>query len=153
MKAHFLILFVLLAFVGACTAAPKSGGSEGIEISNATVVLPGGDSMGGMDMGSELSGYLQIKNASGSDDRLIGVTSDFANAMLHETAINGDVATMSELASVDLPAGATVEFKPGGLHIMLMNLKQDLKVGDTVNLTLEFEKAGKIAVSATVTGQ
>jgi periplasmic copper chaperone A len=150
MKARYPILFLLLILVSACKSASQSGG---IDVSNATVVLPGGDSMAGMDMGAGLSGYMQIKNASDSDDKLVGVTSDFADAMLHETTMNGDVASMKSITSVDLPAGSTVEFKHGGLHIMFMNPKQGLKVGDTVNLTLEFEKAGKVTASATVTGE
>ena len=85
--------------------------------------------MAGMDMGTEFSGYMQIKNASGSDDKLIGVTSDFADAMLHETTMNGDVASMKAVTSVDVPAGSTVEFKHGGLHIMFMNLNQEFKSG------------------------
>jgi periplasmic copper chaperone A len=150
MKTHFLFVFVLLAFLGACAPAAPAGG---IDVSNVTVVLPGGNSTGGMDMGQELSGYMQIKNKSGSDDHLVGVTSDFADAMLHETTMNGDVATMKELTSIDLPAGATIEFKHGGLHIMFMNPTKYLKVGDSVNLVLEFEKAGKVTISATVTGE
>jgi copper(I)-binding protein len=150
MKARYLILFVLLVVVSACKSASQS---DGIDVSNATVVLPGGNSMAGMNMGTEFSGYLQIKNASGSDDKLVGVTSDFADVMLHETTMNGDVASMKAVTSVDVPAGSTVEFKHGGLHIMFMNPKQGLKVGDTVNLTLEFEKAGKVTTSATVTGE
>lgn len=154
MKTRFLTLFILILFVTACASStPTGGGSEGMEISNATVVLPGGNSMADMDMGAEFSGYLQIKNASGSDDKLVGVTSDFADAMLHETTMNGDVASMKAVTSVDLPAGSSIEFKHGGLHIMFMNPKQGLRVGDTVNLTLEFEKAGKVTTSATVTGE
>lgn len=148
-----LVMSILLALLGGCApAGALSESQQGMEISNVTVVLPGGDSMG-MDMGMDLSGYMEIKNTSGSDDRLIGVTSDFADAMLHETTINGDVASMKHVQSIDVPAGATIEFKHGGLHIMFMNPKQDLKVGDTVNITLEFEKAGKVAVSAAVTDQ
>jgi periplasmic copper chaperone A len=147
MRKQLVIMFVLLTFLSACVSAPSS---SGIEVSNPTIVLPGGDAMG-MDMGQDLSGYMKIKNTSGSNDRLIGVTCDFASAMLHETTINGDVASMAELSSIDIPAGGIVEFKHGGLHIMFMNPAKDLKVGDQVDLTLEFEKAGKVTVAATVT--
>jgi len=154
MNIRFLISLVLLLCVTGCASAGSSaGGSGGMEISNATVVLPGGNSMDGMDMGTSLAGYMQIKNISRTDDRLMGVTSDFADAMLHETRMNGDVASMQEVAAIDIPAGSTVDFKGGGLHIMFMNMKQDLKAGDTVNLTLQFEKAGNITVPATVTAR
>jgi copper(I)-binding protein len=67
--------------------------------------------------------------------------------------MNGDVASMKTVSSIDIPAGSTVEFKSGGLHIMFTNMKKELKIGDTVALTLQFEKAGAITVSATVTGR
>jgi copper(I)-binding protein len=143
-----------VALLSACIpAAPAPTSIGGIEISHATVVLSPIDSMPGMDMGSDLAGYMQIKNASGADDRLIGVTSDFADGMLHETTMHGDVASMREVHSIEVPAGTTLEFKHGGLHIMFMNPDQDLQVGDSVTLILEFEKAGKVMVTATVTDQ
>lgn len=144
-----LIMSILLALLGGCAPANvPSESQQGMEISNITVVLPGGDSMG-MDVGSQLSGYMAIKNTSGSDDRLVGVTSDFADAMLHKTTINGDVAAMKHVPTIDAPAGATIEFRHGGLHIMFMNLKKDIKVGDV----LEFEKAGMVNVTATISDQ
>jgi copper(I)-binding protein len=57
---------------------------------------------------------------------------------------------MQEVAKVDLPAGGTVEFKPGGYHVMLNDLKKDLAAGDTIKVTLTFEKAGKVTGTATV---
>jgi copper(I)-binding protein len=57
---------------------------------------------------------------------------------------------MKDVMSIYIPAGATVELKGGGYHVMFMNVKQQLKVGDHVNLTLQFEHAGNIAVDATV---
>ena len=109
--------------------------------------------MSGMDMGQSYAGYMQIKNSTSADDQLIGVTCDFADTMLHETIMNGDVASMQEIASIDVPAGATVELKPGGLHIMFSNPKREIKVGDTLNLTLKFKNAGEITVPATVTAR
>ncbi|MEP7133686.1 MAG: copper chaperone PCu(A)C [Chloroflexota bacterium] len=154
MKGFSKILFVLIVMLTACSPSAPSASQPGIEISNANVVLPGGDAMGGMGLDSTLGAYMQIKNNSATDDRLIAVTSDFAEATtLHETAMNGDVATMNGLTSIDIPAGTTIELKHGGLHIMFMDPTKDLKVGDSVNLVLEFEKAGKLTVSAKVTDQ
>lgn len=59
---------------------------------------------------------------------------------VHEMAIQGDVMRMRQVQSVDLPAGQAVELKPGGHHIMLMNLKSQVKEGDVVPLTLVFER-------------
>ena len=61
-----------------------------------------------------------------------------------------DVPAPRPIAGVDIPAGGTLELKPGGYHIMLINLKQELKVGDKIELTLTFEKAAPIVVTAEV---
>jgi copper(I)-binding protein len=168
MKTLPFLFVILLVLLSACSSAAPSAG--GIEISNATLVLPVSDSMSGMDMGptptsdamngmqgmdmsSEPAGYMQITNNSTVDDRLISASCDFADLELHETTMNGDVASMNTVSSIDIPAGSTVEFKSGGLHIMFTNMKKELKIGDTVALTLQFEKAGAITVSATVTGR
>jgi copper(I)-binding protein len=154
MNIRFLISLVLLLCVSGCASTGSSAsGSGGMEVSNARVMSPGGDSMGGMDMNTSLAGYMQINNNSGTDDRLVGVACDFADAMLHETKVNGDIASMKEISAIDIPAGSAVELKDGGLHIMFTNMKQELKAGDTVNLTLQFEKAGNITVPATVTAR
>jgi copper(I)-binding protein len=139
--------------LSACAPAAASTLAQAMEVTNAMITMTGGSGMAEMGMDTSMAGYMQIKNNSKMDDRLIGVTCDFASAMLHETKMNGDVATMSEISSVDIPAGATVEFKTGGLHIMFMDMKQDLKPNDTVSLTLKFEKAGNLTVSAKVIEQ
>ena len=57
---------------------------------------------------------------------------------------------MQPIARLEIPAGGSVELKPGSYHIMLIGLKQDLKVGDSIEITLKFEKAGEIKVTAAV---
>ena len=61
---------------------------------------------------------------------------------IHEMAMDGNVMKMRAVAVLELPAGKTVELKPGGYHVMLMDLKQPLKAGETVPLTLVVEGAG-----------
>ena len=76
--------------------------------------------------------------------RLVQVRSTVADAVeIHEMAMAGDVMQMRAVQAVELPAGKAVELKPGGYHIMLMGLKQPVKVGDAVPLTLVFEGADK----------
>ena len=152
MKNLAVLTLVLIMMLAACsTSVPENS----IEISQATVLLPGGTSMGGdtmsgMDMSASLAGYMQIKNNGTKADRLLAVSSDFADAMLHETIMEGDVMKMNMVSGIDVPAGATVELKTGSFHIMFMNLKREIKVGDTVNLTLKFENAGDVIVPAVV---
>jgi copper(I)-binding protein len=154
MKTRLFVLFVGLALIAsACSSAATPAASQaGIEVTNAVIMADAG-AMGGMNMGQSYAGYLTIKNGATTDDQLLGISCDFASAMLHETSMNGDVASMKEISSVDLPAGGSVEFKSGGLHIMFMDLKRELKVGDTVNLTLKFKNAGDVTVTATLTAR
>ena len=62
---------------------------------------------------------------------------------LHEMKIEGDVMKMRAIAKIDLPAGKEVKLEPGGLHVMLIDIKQPLKVGEKVPLTLVIESGGK----------
>ncbi len=87
--------------------------------------------------------FMQITSAQGG--RLVGVASPRAGvAEVHEMAMEGNVMKMRAIPALDLPAGKAVELKPGGYHVMLMELKQPLKAGETVPLTLTVEgKDGK----------
>jgi copper(I)-binding protein len=76
--------------------------------------------------------------------RLVAVQSPVAGvAEIHEMAMENDVMKMRQIPGLDLAAGRTLELKPGGYHVMLMDLKQPLKGGDSVPLTLVFEDAAK----------
>ena len=93
-------------------------------------------------------GYLSIENTGSAADRLVSVSVPFAaRAEVHEMAVKDGIMTMRPLDNgVDVPAGAKVEFKPGGYHIMFMDLKQQLKQGEMMKGTLTFEKAGTVDV-------
>jgi len=72
--------------------------------------------------------------------RLVAIHSPVAGvAEIHEMAMEKEVMRMRQVSGVDLPAGRATELKPGGYHVMLMDLKQALKAGDAVPLTLVFE--------------
>jgi periplasmic copper chaperone A len=100
--------------------------------------------------------YLQISSATGG--RLISAASPVAGLVeIHEMTMDGNVMKMRALPNgLELPAGKSVALKPGGLHVMLMDLKQALKAGDTVPLSLVVEGAGNrretVEVKATVRG-
>lgn len=93
-------------------------------------------------------GYVTIKNGGDSDDKLIGVESSAAGrAEIHEMAMVNDVMKMRKLdEGIVIPAGQTVELKPGGLHMMFFDVKKSFAEGDKVPVTLIFEKAGKVDV-------
>ncbi len=99
-------------------------------------------------------GFLTIENIGTEPDRLISVTSDIAGeTQIHEMAMQGDVMKMRPLADgLEIPAGETVVLAPGGFHIMFMGLKQALVEGETVAVTLTFEKAGSVEILLPVEG-
>ena len=86
-------------------------------------------------------------------DRLVGGTSDVSNRLeIHEMSMDGGVMKMRPAAGLDIKPGQTVEFKPGGYHMMFVGLKRPLEQGQHVKATLRFEKAGDVAVDFTVKG-
>lgn len=95
--------------------------------------------------------YLTIDNGAGGADRLLGASSDAAGRVeVHETRREGDVMRMRKVEPLDVAAGARVVFGPGGLHVMLMDLKAPLRQGERLALTLRFERAGEVSVEAEV---
>lgn len=98
--------------------------------------------------------YLVLQNSGAVDDKLLSVESDVARTIeLHETKESGGMMEMSPVPNIPIPANSKVELKPGGLHVMLIGLNRELKAGDEVQLTLNFEKAGKVPVTAEVKEQ
>ena len=95
-------------------------------------------------------GFLRIVGGA-SADRLVGARADVAGRVeLHTMTMDGDVMRMRQVDAIDVPAGRTVELKPGGLHVMFMDLKAPLKTGTRFPLTLRFEKAGEVQVQVQV---
>ncbi|WP_420225141.1 copper chaperone PCu(A)C [Pigmentiphaga litoralis] len=91
-------------------------------------------------------GFLKLDN-HGKDDRLLAVRSDVsATAEIHTMEMKDNIMRMRQVEGVAVPAGKTVEFAPGGYHIMFMQLKAPLKQGTTFPATLVFEKAGEVKV-------
>ena len=95
--------------------------------------------------------FFVISNASSTPDKLISVTSPAAGSTeIHQMAMDGGVMKMRAVSALEVPPGGKLELKPGGYHVMLLDLKQPLKVGDTVPLTLTFQNAGSIAITVDV---
>lgn len=96
-------------------------------------------------------GFVTIANA-GADDRLVAAKTPIAGRVeIHEMAMQDNVMQMRELPDgLPIGAGETVELKPGGLHLMFFDLTGPLTEGDTVPVTLTFEKAGEIEIPLAV---
>ena len=89
-----------------------------------------------------------------SDSRLVEVRSPAAGVVqIHEMAMTGDVMKMHEVSGIELPAGKPVELKPGGFHVMMMELKKPIKPGERVPLTLVFEGRDKKRQTVEVTAE
>ncbi|MEM7034843.1 MAG: copper chaperone PCu(A)C [Chloroflexota bacterium] len=96
--------------------------------------------------------YFQVMNGGESDDVLVSVEGDIANTLeIHETTMNeNDVMQMTPLTTLGIPANETVALEPGGKHIMLLGLTKDLTPGETIDLTLNFEKAGAMPITVEI---
>ena len=96
-------------------------------------------------------GFLKLTNKGGAADRLVSASAAVSSRVeLHSMKMEGDVMRMRQVDAVDVPAGETVELKPGGLHIMFVDLKAPLKAGDSFPMTLKFERAGEVTVDVKV---
>lgn len=95
-------------------------------------------------------GFLRLKSA-GAADRVVGAASPAAGRVeMHVTTREGDVMKMRQVDSFEIPAGGIFELKPGGAHLMLMDLRRPLRQGETVPLTLKLEKGGELNVALKV---
>jgi copper(I)-binding protein len=96
------------------------------------------------------AGYLRLVGGA-AGDRLLGASSPVAGRVeLHSMGMDGGVMRMREVDGIDVPAGGAVVLEPGGLHLMLMDLKAPLQPGKAVPLTLRFQKAGEVQATLQV---
>lgn len=98
-------------------------------------------------------GYMTIKNNGATTDRLIHGSIAFADTFeLHSMVMENGIAKMRELKYVEIKPGQTIEFKPGGSHVMFVNLTHPLSKGEHINGTLIFEHAGSVQIQYSVEG-
>ncbi|SPP95163.1 conserved exported protein of unknown function [Bradyrhizobium vignae] len=146
-KTKLALLTISLLLTGCAVASADDVKAGDLVISQAwSRATPGGAKVAG--------GYLIIENKGTAPDRLVSVSADIAGkAEVHEMAMDNGVMKMRPLdRGLVIDAGKTVKLAPGGSHLMLQELKGPLKQGDKVPVTLQFEKAGKVAVSLDVQG-
>jgi periplasmic copper chaperone A len=103
--------------------------------------------------GQQGGGGFMTMQSPVADKLLSGSTPAAERFELHTMAMEGDVMKMREVKAIELPAGQKVELKPGGLHVMFIGIKEPLKVGSKVPVTLKFEKAGEVKVEFDVTSR
>jgi len=108
--------------------------------------------MGQMHMpGGTGAVYVTLRNTGPETETLVGASSDAAeSAELHETLREGDVMRMRPVAKLEVPAGGVLEMKPGGFHLMLINLKHALRPGERIHVTLTFDHAAPLTVEVPI---
>ena len=130
-----------IALCGSVMAQNASVGSIKVENAYTRATAPGQQVAGG---------FLKIENKGGAD-QLVSASSPVAGEVqLHEMAMDGNVMKMRQLKDIAVPAGGSVELKPGSLHLMFMNLKAPLVAGQTIPVKLKFAKAGDLEVNMPV---
>jgi len=142
---HFIrSLSLATALIASAGAEPFAGGDIVVDHPWARAT-PKGAAVG--------VGYFTLRNNGHAADVLTGIRSEAAGAVqMHESKMDGGVMRMDEIASLAIPPGGSVTFKPGGNHAMFIDLKAPFTKGGHFTATLNFEHAGKIAVDFTIEG-
>jgi len=144
-RKRSVLALTLLFFAGLSRAEDVKVGS--LEISAPWArATPKGAAIGG--------GYLKITNAGTTADRLVGGSTAISGKLeVHQMSMSSGVMKMRPVTGgLEIKPGETVELKPGGVHIMLVGLKQQLQQGHHFTATLQFEKAGTVDVDFSVAG-
>ena len=97
--------------------------------------------------------YMTIRNNGDKPDRLVAARTPAAGrGEFHQSIIDGDIVRMRPLPAIDLPPAGSVALQPGkGMHLMLMDLAERLKRGDSFPMTLTFERGGDVEITIRVT--
>jgi len=144
-KRTVLFLLVTLAMLlAACGGADKGVTVGAVTIENAwsrPAAMPGGNG----------AAYFIVRNGGDTADRLIGASSPLGTTEIHQSMMAGDdMMSMRPVDGVDIPAGESVAFEPGGLHVMFIGVATPAAVGEEIPLTLTFEQAGEITLQLPV---
>ena len=125
---------------GRASATPRDGK---LRVTDARVDYPANPSVA--------AAYFTIRNGTAAADVLESVSTPIASASVHRSTTDDQGrSTMEPVAELRIPAGSTVAFESGDLHVMLQGVTASLEVGDEVPLTLRFRTAGKVEVRAEV---
>ncbi len=147
MNRHATKWFVMVAILitAGAVAALSHAAESSLELSDSWVRPT-------LGAGRTTAAYVTITNAGTSADRLIAAEVPNATAVeIHTAGMSDGVMRMRRVEGVDIASGGTIQLAPGGLHIMVIGLTEPITIGDQVELTLVFEKAGTKSVTANAT--
>ncbi len=146
-QSRALALAKMLALASLVIALPAT--AQDYKLGGITVTAPWARATPG---GAQVAGaFLQIQAAAGVEDKLIGARTPAAGTVeIHDHIDDGGVMKMRRVDGIAIKGAQSVVLKPGGLHVMLFDLKAPLKEGDKVAFTLVFEKAGELQIDVPV---
>ena len=143
-QKFFAIVVIAVSGASMAQGVTKTVKTDAIKIENAytRATAPGQQVAGG---------FMKIDNKGNVADQLLSASSPVAGEVqLHEMAMDGNVMRMRQVKDIPVPANGSVELKPGGLHLMFMNIKAPLAAGETVPVKLKFAKAGEVEIKMPV---
>jgi copper(I)-binding protein len=155
-RGFLSILALLLVLALPSCGAPSGAAITVKDVWSRPAMAVGGmegeSSEGGMGMQGTGAVFMLLVNEGKEADRLIGGQTDVAKVVeIHETVMENEVMKMQMLADgLEVPAKGEVLLKPGSYHVMLIGMVQNLEVGDTFKIDLQFEKSGTITVEPEV---
>jgi len=145
---HFTVLGLTVAMI---ILAGASFAQERTRIGDLVIELPW--ARASIGTGRPAAAYLTIHNQGAEDDILLAVRTSLSGmAEIHIMRYAKGVIRMGAAGPVRIPAKGTISLAPGGLHIMMMKLKAPLVKGENIAVTLTFERAGEITVTAPILG-
>ena len=98
--------------------------------------------------------YMEIRNRAGQADKLLAASTPIARAVeMHVTQRDGEVMKMRQVQAFEIPARERYELRPGGSHLMLIDLERPLKKGERLAMRLRFERAGELEIELEVQEQ
>ena len=137
MKRTLISALIVILLITAC------GPEKGIEVHSAWMRPSPKGTNGGV--------YFELHNHASTPDELTGITSEAAVVVeIHESKMEGDVMQMDMLDSLPIDAYADIAFEPGGLHVMLVDLRQDYNLNDEFTIVLHFKTHEDITVHVLV---
>lgn len=147
MKSNIQLSAILASAILVC-AAPSISLAQDAKVSSITIT--GAYTRATVPGQAAAGGFMKI-TSNGGADQLISASAPVSNdVQLHIMKMDGNVMQMREVKQIEVPANGAVELKPGGLHLMFMNIKAPLKAGDVIPVKLKFAKAGEVEVKMPV---
>ena len=152
-RAPFVAAVATLALGLAAVWPAASAAAAGEGAHAGDLVIADAYARATMGRATNSAAYMTIEATGTEPDRLVAAASPAARAVeLHAHLMDGGVARMRRIDSIEIDPGAPVALQPGGLHLMIIGLREPLAEGDTLPLTLTFERNGEVALDLPVRG-